>query len=368
MKIGDFSQKFQITKETVRYYTDIGLLTPVKYRNYYDYNHSCEKEILLIHELKTMDFSINEIIEYFTIYRFSNENSEKLINYRKKVFNEKLESLQAQRGQLDKQIECIEKSLASTKAKSPKQRKFGVPLQFLNQLTCPKCNKPLVMKTGNIEENTITKGEFVCDCGFKTFLKEGILIFDGAFLENFEETKPELTDKPISTEYATCASTSTNWIIEQIKKQNPSQKIIYDVRTMSGTFGNRLIDECVKAYGSNFTYIAMDPDYLNLVDFKDKLFEREEVPTIIMLCGAYENIPIKKPFADFAVSFLGFQALSIYRKELPEHQIRQALKKHGKWFGLFFCAEKLMQINEKYSHMKRYLLKTDILNILFQGF
>lgn len=57
MKIGKFSEKFSMAKETVCYYTHIGLLTPVKYRNFYDYNQSCEKEMTLIQELKAMDFT-----------------------------------------------------------------------------------------------------------------------------------------------------------------------------------------------------------------------------------------------------------------------------------------------------------------------
>jgi len=155
MKIGEFSEKFQITKETVRYYTVIGLLTPVKYRNYYDYNQSCDKEMALIQELKSMDFTLNEIIQYFTIYRFSNEYSDKLINYRRKAFSEKLESLQIQKQILENKIETLKDNLTTSNTKNQKQRKFGVPIQVLNLLHCPKCGKTLVMKSGNIEENTI---------------------------------------------------------------------------------------------------------------------------------------------------------------------------------------------------------------------
>src|SRR6056297_1885861 len=366
MKIGEFSEKFNITKETVRYYTDIGLLTPVKYRNFYYYNQSCEKEIILIQELKTMDFSLNEIIEYFTIYRFSNENSDKLINYRKKAFGEKLKSLQNQKRKLEKSIQNIKLSLSTTQSRAQKERKFGVPIQFLTLLVCPKCAKSLVMKSGNIEENTVTKGEFICECGFKTYLKDGILIFEGAFLEAFDEKKPELTEKTISAEYAACASASTNWIIERTQKQNPTPKVIFDVRTMSGTFGNKLIDGCIELYGTDFTYIAMDPDFHNLLDFKEKLIERKEVPTSIMLCGSYENVPLVKPFTDYAASFLGFQALAIYDRFLPFSQIKQSINPQGKWFGLAFWVEKETQIKNKYKHMSQYLVKDDILKFFNQ--
>ncbi len=366
MKIGEFSEKFNITKETARYYTDIGLLTPVKNNNYYDYNQSCEKEMLLIQELKSMDFSLNEIIEYFTVYRFSNKYSEKLISYRRSIFSEKLKSLQNQKQKLEKSIETLKSNLSTTQTKNQKQRKIGVPIQLLNLLQCPKCGKTLVMKSGNIEENIVTKGDFVCDCNFKTCLKEGILIFEGAFLEAFDEKKPELTEKPISNEYAACATASTNWIIEKIQKQNPTQKVIFDVRTMSGTFGNKLIDECIETYGTDFTYIAMDPDFLNLLDFREKLLERERVPTAIMLCGSYQNIPLKKPFTDLAVSFLGFQALAIYDKVLPFSQIKQTINHHGKWFGMIFWVEKISQINENYRHMSQYLVKDNVLNFFNQ--
>jgi len=366
MKIGEFSEKFHITKETVRYYTDIGLLTPVKMGNYYDYNPSCEKEMRLIQELKTMDFSLHEIMQYFTVYRFSNEYSVKLITYRKKVFREKLKSLQNQKQQLENTLDILKHNLSRTQSNNQKQRRFGVPIQLLNLLQCPKCGKLLLMKIGNIEENTVTSGNFVCDCGFCAYLKEGILIFEGAFLEAFDEKKPELTQKPISHEYAACASASTNWMIEKIQSQLSAETVIFDVRTMSGTFGNKLMDACIETIGTDFTYIAMDPDFQNLLDFKEKLIERKEVPTTIMLCGSYENVPLVKPFTDYAASFLGFQALAIYDRFLPFSQITQTLTPHGKWLGLVFWVEKTSHVNEKYKYMSEYLVKDNILSFFRQ--
>jgi len=74
----------------------------------------------------------------------------------------------------------------------------------------------------------------------------------------------------------------------------------------------------------------------------------------------------KIPFTDFVVSFLGFQALSIYDTVLPFSQIKHTLNHQGNWFGLIFWVEKSSQINEKYRHMSQYLVKDDILSFFHQ--
>jgi len=61
LKIGEFANLFDVKKETVRFYTDKNLLTPVKIGSFYDYDRNCVVDMNKILELKDMDFNLEEI-------------------------------------------------------------------------------------------------------------------------------------------------------------------------------------------------------------------------------------------------------------------------------------------------------------------
>src|SRR6056297_1287985 len=74
LKIGEFAARFDVKKETVRFYTDKNLLTPVKIGNFYDYDRNCIEDMKTILQLKEMDFNLEEISKYLSFFRVSTKN------------------------------------------------------------------------------------------------------------------------------------------------------------------------------------------------------------------------------------------------------------------------------------------------------
>lgn len=62
MLIKEFTDKYDITTDTIRFYEKIGLIQPKRLENGYRlFDEECEKTIQLIIVLKQLDFSLDEI-------------------------------------------------------------------------------------------------------------------------------------------------------------------------------------------------------------------------------------------------------------------------------------------------------------------
>jgi len=358
MRIGEFAKKYQLKKETVRYYTDLRLLTPVKYRTLYDYGESCEREIELILELKALGFSLREIEVFLTKKRFSTKDSEQFNQYSLDFFQEKRKEVQSKKKQLDDMINKLNNKIDTIieNEKTIVNKTFGLPLPFANELYCPRCRKRLALKDGKVEDSKIVEGQLRCDCGYSAAISDGILIFEGSFLGELKEAKPELTQKPITSEYASCATATTNWIIEQVKQNNLENKTLMDIRTMGGTFDCKLL-EALQTQNADFQYIALDPNLENTRELKEKIVHKDFKQDVVLCSGDYSQMPFLDHSVDLMVSFLGFQALAIYHKQLPMQKICDLLKKGGKWYGVSFWVENSRSVNEKYKFMRDWLLK-----------
>src|SRR6056297_3021895 len=175
MRIGEFAKKYQLKKETVRYYTDLRLLTPVKYRTLYDYGESCEREIELILELKALGFSLREIEVFLTKKRFSTKDSEQFNQYSLDFFQEKRKEVQSKKKQLDDMINKLNNKIDTIieNEKTIVNKTFGLPLPFANELYCPRCRKRLALKDGKVEDSKIVEGQLRCDCGYSAAISDG---------------------------------------------------------------------------------------------------------------------------------------------------------------------------------------------------
>ncbi|WP_414055003.1 MerR family transcriptional regulator [Macrococcus equi] len=61
MKISELSKTLNISKDTIRYYEKIGLISPVIFNNRRDYNQQVAERLRSIQILKKAQFSLNEI-------------------------------------------------------------------------------------------------------------------------------------------------------------------------------------------------------------------------------------------------------------------------------------------------------------------
>jgi len=385
MRIGEFSKQFNVSKETVRYYTDRELLTPVKIGNSNIYDQNCVEDMKNILLLKDMDFSIEEISRYFSFFRLSTKHTIPMKNDLLSLFKEKavdiekkINELMVAKKEIQKKIEEI-KAFDEVEADSDEQP--GLPIELLSILVCPECGKSLHVENGEISYNCLISGMMTCKCGYKAEIVDGIVVFEGAeydelFDRKFEgakykkffDKKEDLInhEKMLPSSYINALTAATNWLGVKMANEISDDSIILDHMTHSGILSNRIIDALLEQK-NGFLYIGLDPRFLLIKNFKRILKLNKKTPRAIFMCGDYEKMPLAKESADFIYSCFGTQTYGIFKNNNPVNTIQSFLKPSGKWFELFFCTHEVDMIETEFEDID-YLLDYEKLISSFSHF
>ena len=93
-KISELAKEFDITTRSIRFYEDLGLLTPERKGNTRIYNGRDRIRLKLILRGKRLGFSLADIKELFELY--DTDQSTEQLNYKIRLIEEKKAALQQQ--------------------------------------------------------------------------------------------------------------------------------------------------------------------------------------------------------------------------------------------------------------------------------
>ncbi len=93
-KISELAKEFDITTRSIRFYEDLGLLTPERKGNTRIYNGRDRIRLKLILRGKRLGFSLADIKELFALY--DTDQSTEQLNYMIRLIEEKKAALQQQ--------------------------------------------------------------------------------------------------------------------------------------------------------------------------------------------------------------------------------------------------------------------------------
>ncbi|EHH1104394.1 MerR family transcriptional regulator [Vibrio parahaemolyticus] len=93
-KISELAKEFDITTRSIRFYEDLGLLTPERKGNTRIYNGRDRIRLKLILRGKRLGFSLADIKELFELY--DTDQSTEQLNYMIRLIDEKKATLQQQ--------------------------------------------------------------------------------------------------------------------------------------------------------------------------------------------------------------------------------------------------------------------------------
>jgi DNA-binding transcriptional MerR regulator len=366
MKIGEFSEKFNISKETIRFYASKKLLSPVKNGSFFIYDENCERDIQTIIQLKDLNFSLDEIARYLSYKRLSSKKMIAMHREMMDLFTNKISEVRNEIQALKRAEEKLVQRFEEIKNFKIRQEvEIGVPFAFIPQLVCPDCDSQLQIQNGKIANNHIVSGNIECSCGYTATIKEGIIVFEGASFINLFEENPEWLDheKMLPPDYLNASMSAVNWLSKQFLKENLENKIVFDYSTQSGVLTNFILEKALE-HTTNFTFYALDHNF-HLINQTKALFSLN--PTrckAVFMCGEPEKAPIKKTSCDYLMSCFGFQTNIIALSKDIFKTANDFLKPGGKWFETLFSAEKKSDIQHEFSDRSKYFVDAGLKKIL----
>lgn len=188
MKIGAFSKKNNVPVSTIRYYIYEDLLTPKKSGAQYDFDQRNEEEMQLISELRTMNFTTEDMKRFVNVVRMLDSRDE--LRYRQlySIFQDKRDETVQQIQQFNDIIDQIDRKMARLKMEESvmvdrdkikgEGTDFGLPVDFLTLLRCPVCGETISLDNAQIRRGEIISGEIVCQCGYRGTIQNGIINVD----------------------------------------------------------------------------------------------------------------------------------------------------------------------------------------------
>ena len=159
MKIGEFARKYNVSKNTVRYYVEHGLLIPESGLQY-QFGKQEEEDMEMILRMKAQFFSLKEIATMLSICHTSNmiepytiQDCISILEQKRVELDQQINERKKAIGQIAEDIKKLSKSAGGMG--SP----IGVPISALELFVCPLCGKPLKLSEAVLDAQSL-KGNF----------------------------------------------------------------------------------------------------------------------------------------------------------------------------------------------------------------
>ncbi|MDG1617530.1 methyltransferase domain-containing protein [Bacillus paranthracis] len=371
MKIGKFGEVNNLSIDTIRHYMDLSLIIPEKKGGHYFFDEYCQTDLELIIHYKDLGFSLNEIKELF-FYK----NLAKSMNYEKDTFYQSLFKLKYDK--MEQEIELLEKKRDKLKGvlhdllltNETSNTIIGIDLSILHLLTCSKCRQKLILQDGIINNNQITEGKLICNCGEEYIITSGIITAGKSFKAN-ERTSLEdtISDYIHETDNAYLENMlkEGEWAKKKLIHLDLNNKLILDIGSGLGFFLRSIYEELPE----DCLYIAVDRDFNKLLFLKDVLARKNPRRNILFICADFLNIPIQNRSVDIVIDHSGTSNYSFEHADFLLHELNTLFKSNCYLLRLFILFKNFSlnsQITNNFrANFSLSKIKKEIQNLQFQS-
>lgn len=371
MKIGKFGEVNNLSIDTIRHYMDLSLIIPEKKGGHYFFDEYCQTDLELIIHYKDLGFSLNEIKELF-FYK----NLAKSMNYEKDTFYQSLFKLKYDK--MEQEIELLEKKRDKLKGvlhdllltNETSNTIIGIDLSILHLLTCSKCRQKLILQDGIINNNQITEGKLICNCGEEYIITSGIITAGKSFKAN-ERTSLEdtISDYIHETDNAYLENMlkEGEWAKKKLIHLDLNNKLILDIGSGLGFFLRSIYEELPE----DCLYIAVDRDFNKLLFLKDVLARKNPRRNILFICADFLNIPIQNRSVDIVIDHSGTSNYSFEHADFLLHELNPLFKSNCYLLSLFILFKNFSlnsQITNNFrANFSLSKIKKEIQNLQFQS-
>lgn len=333
MWIGELSKKYNVSKDTIRYYIQEGLIIPKSKDKYYNFGEKSERDLQLILKLKALEFSIKEIHEVLSIGRVSNLVDEQDIDRIISIYIDKKEELLIKVGILKDKIGNIDEQIEQLKSqKETSYKQLGIPLRAMNLLRCPSCNSSLSFSDVQMSDAYIYSGVSRCLCGCTLTVEEGVLHTGNE--NDSEYDKPDLTRsfyKDIPPKLISDFQKAYNWMLAEIKRHG-KHNVVMETHINAYFF----LHQHIEAFDEGTLFIVVDkfPEMLKM--YKRRLERLGKSFDILFIADNSTNYPIKENVVDLFIDYFGINEHGFFSDKDFIAEIDSYFKKDAHIVGTCF--------------------------------
>ena len=337
MKIGELARVSGVSKDTIRYYVEKGLLIPFKKGAQMDFTDREREDMQYIQKMKQMQFSIREIQAILTLRRLSNFIEPDTIQAYEDMLNQKKQDLRKEITLLQDAYETVDQELVKYAAyKNAKARAMGVPLIALSYLYCPHCGRQLMVQNAQISNNCVDEGNLICTCGYHAQITGGIVDTGNRYTGEYD--RPDLKRglyRDVGEDFLTGFQKNSDLVYNRFSKLNLQGKTIMETN-INGYF---FLYNCIQNVEKDYLYIITDR-YPEMLKMYKQLIETLQLDlNILFLADDSDHFPLKDGCVDVLLDFYGSNEQVIYKQRSFIQEYGRYLKDDALVLGALFGFE-----------------------------
>lgn len=359
MKIGAFAKQFEVSIDTVRYYIELGLLIPEKRKTQYVMNQTCLEDMAFISELKTMNFSLQEIHQILSYKRITNFTEDNDIHYFVNLLVEKKARLAGELHQMVQTIQRIDRKIWESVPAPVHDSEKGMPLSFVSFLYCPKCRVSLTVTDASIQKSSIFTGKLLCSCGYQATMDDGIVITPNVQTSPYHSC---IYDEEIIKEWSPNLISLTEkgslLMYKELSRHDLRHKLIVETNVDIFVF----LPKYLPLLDPQAQYVFCGHTLEMMKRLKKRVEYSRPDASVLYIVNSDLHLPLRPKSIDFFIDSFSFNQFSLLNRKLPVPILEPCLHADSKILGtyMFFPSpsKSLKKIQEMYPnpHPKAYAL------------
>lgn len=362
MKIGEFAKKNNLSTDTIRYYTELGLIVPFKKEFHYFYDKQCEDDISNVLRLKKIGFTLPEIKKFFLYRRMCRMSTTQEKKYFFDLLKEKEKELIFKMEKLQLAFDALQVDIKKIDMHEDSDTKpVGVDISRLSHFVCIHCGKGLKLYAKNIHNNSVLEGDLLCSCGKKIIISDGIIIDEMSSVK--ESVVPSDLEYVLNNDesFLEQAFRTIKWMDSVICYEELEYLHLMELGVGNGTLLNYVIEKLPETS----TYYAIDHDLNILRKAKSIIDKKNKNLNVIFICCDFEYIPINEGVIDYVVDYHGSTNYSHFNQVLPLVKLTHLLTDKATLIGAYAYKDGQRIINGQVNK-NNWISKVTIYNMLEQ--
>jgi len=291
----------------------------------------------LIQELKSFQFSLEEIHKLLTLRRLTSLSSVDDVNFFIQMLENKQVELQEEIQQINTICHEIDRKITDVLAKTKCQNtpSNGVSFTLLSILYCPTCQSSLELSNVKTKEQQIFMGEVYCPhCDYKARIEEGIMItehlsekaFNPFYIYDIEMFKK------ISSSFVNLSEKASMYVKQRLLNEDLKGKVIIETNIDTYVF----LDKYLSALKDEAYYIFTGSTLPMLKMLKHKIESIHPTLPVLYILNSGMNLPLKHGSVDYFIDSYSFNEFALFHNKLPMSMLAPYLNKDATVMGCYF--------------------------------